>query len=293
MHLKTVWFLVTLFAIGVGVPVVAARDEHSRAAPQASIAYEISLDRESKEESGDGSSGSSTDRDTVVECVIAVRDGGLELEYDLPKDTSAQDRVASWQFPARVFKPLRGPMQLLNRAELEARVDRWLKSAKWSRDVCGHWIFTWNAFRIECDPESVLETIGVFDLRSADLRDGAPYLDKEGLGTAPLTRKVVGAVGTTFTAELKLDPEVARQARARTDVAVGEITRRPMTLDIALQSRATEAISGTISVVFETDPVRNALRRTRVIKLVVKDANGVTTTRTVTETLERKQISRD
>src|SRR4030095_13399672 len=148
--------------------------------------YELRLNRESSDRSSDGSEGSSNDRDTISERVIAVRGDGLELEYDLPNEATQEDRAASWQFPARLFKPWSGPTQLLNRAELESRLDAWLKAAKWTRDICGHWIFTWNAFRIECDPQSVLKTIAAFDLRSAELRDGAPYREDRAVGPAKL-----------------------------------------------------------------------------------------------------------
>ena len=56
-------------------------------------AWEISRDVETVQRSSDGSaSGRSTDRDTLVARVVAVRDTGLELEYDLPDGSTADDR---------------------------------------------------------------------------------------------------------------------------------------------------------------------------------------------------------
>ena len=104
--------------------------------------------------------------------MIAARDTGIELEYDLSRDAKAEDRARIWQFPARVFKPSNGPMQLLNASELEARLEVWLKAAGWDRSVCGRWIFTWNAFRIDCDPQSIIKAIEAIDLWSFDLRVG-------------------------------------------------------------------------------------------------------------------------
>ncbi|MBV9991286.1 MAG: hypothetical protein JOZ72_08320 [Alphaproteobacteria bacterium] len=126
-----------------------------------------------------GSSGNSSDRDTVVVRVVALRADGLELEYDLPKSASPDECAADWQFPFRVFKPVAGEARLLDAAELDARVDTWLKDAKLSRASCGHWFFTWNAFRIECDPQSVLETVEAFDLDSPDVREGTTAVDPE------------------------------------------------------------------------------------------------------------------
>ena len=140
--------------------------------------------------------------------MVAVREAGLEQEYDLPKEATAEDRASSWQFPVRVFKPfLRMPMQLLNGPELEARVDSWLKAGGLTRVACGHWIFTWNAFRIECDPQSVLKTLEAFDLQTDDLRDGAVYKDPEAREPAPMKRKTVGPKGAVFfVVEMAVDP---------------------------------------------------------------------------------------
>lgn len=157
------------------LPSSNARGASPQAAPQVGEEYEIIKKYETSQLSSDGGSGSSRGRDTLLERVIGVRDGGLELEYDLPKDATAADRARSWQFPVRVFRPTNGSMRLLNRPELEARVEVWLKAAGWTRAACGRWIFTWNAFLIECDPQSVIKMVEAVDLRVADLRDGAPY----------------------------------------------------------------------------------------------------------------------
>ena len=143
------------------VPAFAARAE-----PQASRAgdvYEITTDREASGETAGGeSTGSSHDRDAIIERVVAVRGDGLELEFDLPKEATADDRARTWQFPVRVLKPAQGPMQLLNRPELEARIDTWLKAASLTRAACGQWYFTWSAFQIQCDPQSVIGGIEPF-----------------------------------------------------------------------------------------------------------------------------------
>jgi hypothetical protein len=67
---------------------------------------------------------------------------------------------------------------------------------------------------------------------------------------------------------------------------------KPVTLDAALHERARETVSGTISVVFETDSAGNVRRRTKVTKLDIKGPDGRSETETVTETLERRLISR-
>jgi hypothetical protein len=274
------------------LPVIVARAGALPPASQVGDTYEITLARDSAQQGSDRSSGSSRDKDTIIERVIGLRADGLELQYALPVAVTADERASNWQFPARVFKPFDGPAQLLNGPELEARVDGWLKAAGWPRTACGHWIFTWTAFRIECDPQSVIKTIQSFDLRSADLREGAPYQETEALGTGKLARKGAASDGAIFAVEMPVDPDAVRRARAESDVVVGEIMNKPVSLEAALRERARETISGTISVAFETDLAGHVRRRTKVTKLDITGPDGRTETETVTETLERRLISR-
>jgi hypothetical protein len=284
--MKSIGFMGVIAALLSAAIVIRAGA--SPRAPQIGDSYEITMTRVSEQQGSHGSSGNSHDKDTIIERVIGLRADGLELEYDLPKATTADERAGNWQFPARVFKPFRGPVELLNGLELEARLDGWLKSAGWNRTVCGHWIFTWNAFRIECDPQSVIKTVESFDLRSADLRDGAPYQEAGARGPGTLARKATGPDGAIFTVEMAVDPDAVRRARAESDVAVGEIVNTPVTLDAALRERAMQTVSGTISVAFEADAAGSVRRRTKVTKLEIKKPDGGSETETVTETLERR-----
>jgi hypothetical protein len=260
--------------------------------PQVGDTYEITLTRHSVQQGSNGSSGSSNDKDTIIEQVTGVRADGLELQYDLPKSATAGERARTWQFPVRVFRPSRGAAQLLNSPELEARLDGWLKAAGLSRTSCGHWIFTWSAFRIECDPQSVIKTVQSYELGAAILRDGELYQDSDAGGPAKLTRTSGGADGETFAVEIPVDADAVRRARAESDVVVGEIMQKPVSLEVALHQRAGEVVSGTISVAIETDPAGTARHRTRVTKLDTTGSDGHSETQTVTETLERRRISR-
>jgi len=284
--------LIGFIGVVAALPAIVSGAGASPLAPQVGDTYAITMTRDSAQQGSHGSSGSSHDKDTIIELVIGIRPDGLELEYDLPKASAANARASNWQFPARVFKPFGGPVQLLNGPELEARVDGWLKAAGWSRAVCGHWIFTWNAFRIECDPQSVLKTVELFDLTSTDLRDGAPYKETEAGGPGKLTKKVAGPDDTIFAVEMPVDPDAVRRGRAESDVAVGEIMNKSTTLDAALRERARETVSGTISVAFETDSAGNVRRRTKVTKLDIKRPDGQSETGNVTEILERRLLSR-
>ncbi len=269
-------------------PAVAAP---SHPAPQVGDTYEITMIRESSQKGDSGSSGTSFDKDTLVERVTAVRADGVELEYDLPKAATTDERGASWQFPARVFRPYRGSPQLLNGPELESRIDVWLKKSGWSRTACGRWVFTWNAFHIDCDPQGVLEVIKPFDLGSVELEDGRPYHMAGTSGPGTLAKKTVGPNGATFAVELQVDPDAVRRARAESDVAIGEMVNKAVTLDEALNNRAKEAVSGTISTRFDTDQTGSVRRRTTVTKLEIKPSGGQSETQTVTETVERRLLA--
>lgn len=252
--------------------------------------FEISNDREMSERTSNGSTSSSHDLDIVVERVIAVRDDGVELEFDLPKRTSAQERAQDWAFPVRVFKPLRGPLQLLNARELETRVDAWLKRFELSRADCGRMVFTWNAFRIACDPQRVLETLDAFDLRSAEVREGAVYRLPRAREPAALVRGPAGADGPVLIARMELDPEATRRDLAETDVTLGELIKKPVIREAALAERAKDAVSGTITVTFDMDPAGGVRRRTTVLVREIRRPNGRVETRTSTEVVEQRRV---
>ena len=138
----------------------------------------------------------------------------------------------------------------------------------------------------------VLKTVEAFDLRSADVSRGSCL---PGI-RYPRFRNVDEESRWTrwriFSVEMPVDPDPFRRARAESDVVVGEIMKKPVTLDAALHRRATEIISGTISIAFETDSVGHVRRRTKLTKLDIKGPDGASETETVTETLERRLISR-
>ncbi len=223
-----------------------------------------------------------------MERVVSVRQEGVEFEYDLPASATAQDRAREWMLPARVLRQADGALRLLNRGELESRLEEWLRVAKWTREICGRWIFTWNAFRIDCEPETVLHVVKSYDLLSMDLRDGAMYRMPEAK-YAGVLRRTGGADGARFTVTLEVDPDTFCRARAESDVAVGEIMRQPVTLDAALRKRSEERISGTIDVTFESNPAGVPRRRTSVTRLEIVGKDGRETQKR-TDVLERRPI---
>ncbi|NIJ18625.1 hypothetical protein FHS95_000294 [Sphingomonas naasensis] len=259
--------------------------------PQPNAVYEIRSERRSSQRGSDDSSGSSRDIDRLVERVLAVREDGIELEYDLPADASEQDHAREWRFPIRIFKPKQGPMRLLNRAEMAARLDGWLKAATLTREACGRLIFTWNAFRIECEPQSVLKTLEALDPAPQDLRAGASYADPDALAPAPMHRMSTGAAGAVYGVDMAIDPEVVRRRRAQTDVGVAELSGEKLAFETALHKRSGEKISGTISLTFHADAEGRAWRRVRLTKVEIREASGRFENETTTEIVERRPAS--
>jgi hypothetical protein len=281
----------TSLVLVLSLPAVASSAEPSQRSPQVGDTYEITRVQDSSSEGSDESSGTSHDQDAIIERIEAIRPDGLEVVFDLPKDATADERRQTWQFPARVFEPREGPLQLLNASELEKRVDAWLKWGKMTREACGHWIFTWNAFRIECDPQSVIGAINTFAPRLGDLHAGTLYRDQHALRPVPLTMKSSDSNGSTFTALLAIDPNAVRRERAEADVVAGEIMQKPVGLDAALVQRANEAVSGTILVTIDTDAGGSLRRLTKLTKSQTKKPDGTVQTETVTEILSRRRLS--
>jgi hypothetical protein len=279
----------TVVWLGLACPVLAAPAQFTYHAGEV---FEISRDVEATDKATDGSNGSSTDRDMLTERVVGASQAGLELEYDLPKGVSAEDRARQWQFPARVLRPPSGPLQLLNRPELAARAAAWLKAEGLTEAACGHWYFTWHAFQIECDPRSVVEAIEGFDLGPDNLAAGSLYRDPHALAPAPLRTKAAPPESTVLYGEMAIDPDAVRRARAQDDAATAEIMRKPVTFETALRASSGEDISGTVTVTFEVDAGGHARRQTKVITMNIKGPNGRLETRIVTQTLERRMISR-
>lgn len=285
--------MLRFLALAVGLLACAGDARAQQIIPaqdRVSDAYEIRLRTTTESAADDGSSSSSRSGGMLIERVVALRNEGVELEFDLPPDATAEERARNWQWPARVLKAPDGSLELLNAEELEARIDAWLTLGDMTREACGHWIFTWNAFKIECDPLSVIDTLGAYDLRFGDLRDGAPHTNRGGLGQTTLRMESSGPGAAVFVAETPVDPDFVRRERAESDVVVAEIMGEPKTLEAALQARASEQITGTIATNLVTDAGGRVIRRTTVINLVTADAMGVVEHMTSTQTVERRPL---
>lgn len=282
-----------IFSLLLSTPAEAS--EHDR---QVGDVYELALKYQSKgdgndgNDGNDGSSSSSSGKTTIIEKVISVSKSGFELEFDLPESATEQARVRQWTLPARVFKSLEGSSQLLNQVELENRLEHWLEKANWTREACGQWIFTWNAFYIDCDPQSVMETLRQYEMSTGDLKAGAPYEDEQALAPAVLDEEILNSGEHVLVAKMLVNPDVICRQRADADVVSAQILGEDLKLDNALRKRCGEKISGTIDVTYFSGADGDAARLTRIRNMTTEGTEGNIETETRTVTLERKLIVR-
>jgi hypothetical protein len=260
-------FTVATLVMSLGLPASA------QPADRVGDTYEISLELVSDTSSA-MSSGSSRDRYVLIERVIALREDGIELEFDLPKEIPEEDRVKAWQYPARVLLSPGRPLKLLNAADAETRLAAWLGDK--AKALCGHWVLTWTAVKVDCDPQSIVQGVEPFIVKPVHPAEGAPYEAVGAKSAAPLRIEQQSAGGSVFVADLVLDPETVRRQRAQTDVAVAEMMGQALlTLEAAIEAHAQEKISGTISVRIETDAQDRVVRRTTVTRSEVVVAGAI------------------
>lgn len=261
-----------LAALALPLPALA-----QQTAPKVGDSFQILRQHQISQQSA-GSSSTSSNSDAMIERVTAVKPDGLELEYDV-----APGSDGGWQFPVRVFRPSHGAVTLVNAKELDSRVDAWLQANGLTRAACGRWVRSWTAFRIECDPQSVLKTVAGLQMEPEALKEGAPVSVPGARGTGALVRKG----DRRFVAELAVDPEAVRKERADNDIGAAEINGEKLAPDAARKAHAGEAISGTIIVTFDLDDAGRVGRRTTVTKVEIK--NGAQSeTQTITEVLQRQ-----
>lgn len=253
--------------------------------------WEITVTRDSTRTGSDGSSGSSHDRDVLIQTIESTDQEGAVMRFDLPGTMKPEERQGAWQWPARVLKRPDGSLNLLNQNDLESRLDQWLGRAQLPRAACGKWIFTWNAFKIECDPLSVLEIVRTFDPQLPTLQDGAVYHDPSAAAPSRLASRTGPGGGSPFSAHMDIDEKAVARSRAEGDVVAGEVTGKAVTLEAALATRAQEQISGTIDVAIGTDEASRVREIKTTTALTVREVDGTVTTQEETELLERKPLS--
>jgi len=250
--------------------------------------FEIIASYETKSER-DGASGSSQGSNAYLETVIVVEADGILREFDIKRESDEEPQLIDWKFPAQIWDRAGQEPSLANRTELEDRRDTWLAAAKLPREACGKHYFTWNVFKVECDPDEVLAMFGELDLTKAVSQDGALIVYPGASSSANLKQIPDNNGLETFLAEFEVDPNHVRAARAEAAVIVAEILGKPIELADAQAEQANINYSGTITVRFEISRDRNLMRRIVESSLIIVGIEGGTETEYSKQTVERKR----
>ena len=182
---------------------------------------------------------------------------------------------------------LNGTARLVNADELETRNSDWRSGADISDDACGSWYFTWNAFKVECDANSVIADLEAFRLPILHLKEGIEISEPGAVGAKPLL--LTHKNPHRFRADFDLDPEVIRQARAEEDVIVSQIFGDdPITFEQALERRAEEEISGRLTTTLELDNQGRVVKRHRLSTIFIALPDGLSERQTSSQTTIRE-----
>lgn len=259
------------------------------AAPQVGEVYEIKLSYENTSKSADGYSNSSASGHTVIEeHVIAIRDDGLILRYDLPASTEPNERPRQWQLPVDILKAKDGTLKLIDPGQLEKRRDVWLATAKIPAKSCGQWYFSWAAFKIECDVQSALDIVSAYRIPE-NLKTGDAYSESGTLALAVFTREEHKTLDT-WVAKLDIDPDYIRRQNAQADVIVGQISRQPVSFDAALEKQRQRDITGSITVTVNQDRTGNPMCLVRETLIRILSPDGQILNVRKRELIERKLV---
>ena len=254
--------------------------------------FRITLTYSSESKGDNGSSSSSRGGHKYVERVDAVGPEGTERTFDITLEPGDERRLIVWQFPARVLEGPDGTLELLNRDDLERRRDAWLEAAEIPAEACGSWYFTWNAFQVECDPNTILETIRSITIQPPDLSEGELYEHPMALSPGRLAAERSASEGSIYSVVLEVDPDAVRRAEARSDVVVGEIMREPVLFKSAYAERAKEQISGTIEVTLEARGDGTVWKRSTSTEIEKRLPDGTSEHETSLEVIERVPLER-
>lgn len=254
--------------------------------------YYLLLSHQEKSEDTTGNTSSSSGRDDRVERIIEVSDLGLIVEFDLPAEKGGERKPIDWQFPARMLINPDGTMTLLNEAELAARNAEWRRLAGIEESACGQWYFTWNAFKIECDPQSVVANLEIYSLRYGMPAEGLELAFANTLSPARLRDCSDEGGAVTLCADYLLDPEKIRESRIENDKIVASMLGKD-TRSGAASDRVSEQIEGTLELRLYLNDQGHVWKR--IVSSTIKTtlASGEVETSTTREELTRSLVSRD
>ncbi|QGX38424.1 hypothetical protein [Permianibacter aggregans] len=281
-----------IFLFTTSLPAYASQNASLVDDPSTSlIIYEVQTESKSSE----GSSGSSNSRSTIVERIIGEREEGLELEYSFPKGDVPE--IEAWKLPARVLNKPGSHIELLNKAEINARLDAFLEKHPEIRKHCGGVVFTWAAFEIHCDTNHVVDVIAGYNLYLGALSEGQLYTEPGALAPAPLKVAPSETPNQIYEVTLVLDPVLLQseyeksmeQAAAITGMDAIELINSSLHLGAGEQPD----FSGTRVVVLEASSDGRVEKIQRQTTIVIKGGGLFHEVRKQKESLKRRPINQD
>ena len=235
--------------------------------------YEISVRYETRSE-GNGSSGSSSGSNLYSEVAYPTQGACRTRRFDGIDDPERKRPLADWQLPVEVRECDDQPPVIVNQKEMLARLDAFLAAAKVSREACGKHYFTWNVFKIECDPETVLDTVAGINLGGIPLHDGADYeVPRTGIRVTLALVETTPDGRHTFTSSGAIDPAFLRQEAANTIMVVTEIMCEAVTREQAIAQMEDYQFSGEAKIVLVDDPATGTITQT--VTSDVREVNAI------------------
>jgi hypothetical protein len=212
---------------------------------------------------------------------------GRELEFFVdPVPQNAWE----WRLPVRVLQAPEGDLRLLDEAGMLRRAEEWRRQRDIPAEACGTTINAIIAFaRIECDPNSILESLNRADVRAQDLRDGVALRIPDASQQQVVLRQVSQAGGVRrLSGVAALDPEILRLRKAEEDVAMGQ-TLGPGGPDLAAALRFRRALEagGTVSVEAEVVDATGEVRLVTTTRSITAMPGAVARISEVVQILER------
>ncbi len=278
-----------LLLFAISLPLYAFQSTSTVGNPSSSL---IVYEAQTESKTSTGSSGSSRSRSAIIERTIGNKDGGLELEYSFPgSDIPEND---AWKLPARVlFKP-GSSIKLLNEAEIEERLGKYLEKHPEIRKQCGEVVFTWTAFEIHCNANHVVDVIESFNLYLGTLSEGKLYEETAALAPAPLREISSSNNKKIYEVELALDPALLQSEYEKAMEQVASITGDNVSSIISSSLKLTgednPKFSGKRLVTIETAANGLVVRIQRETTTTIRGGGSYHETRKQKETLERQPI---
>tara|TARA_R110000772_G_scaffold54456_9_gene124419 strand:+ start:35884 stop:36756 length:873 start_codon:yes stop_codon:yes gene_type:complete len=258
----------TLAFAGLLVGAIMPSGVHGKPPQHESTWLQLEYERSSKLSDGH-TSGTSSGHQALIETVKEETSEGIILKYDLPPDEGGKADSGFWYFPARVMERPDGSLELLDAQIVEARINQWLEKYKIPREACGMWSHGGGfPFKVDCDPQSILDEIESFDLRIPSLVDGAEYSHALGEGPGILTALPASRPGYSVT--LTVDEDKVRAEKAETALILAQMLGEDLTRQQAEEDAAKIGIQGSIRIEFDLNTSGAVIRKTERTEITVK-----------------------